>query len=311
MQKQLSEYSNILFLLLIFMVFGILSSSFLSIPNLRNILIQSSSLIIIATGMTFVLLTAGIDLSVGTVMFISAIVSAKIILQTDSFLLALLGCLVVGVSYGLLNAIFIARFKIIPFIVTLATFYLGRGFGLMLSETRATNLPESMLKLGSATILGIPSPIFCMTIIVIFAHITLKYTTLGRQIYALGNDADKSKKAGISNSKILVMTYIICGFCAAFGGMVATAQLGAVSPTFGLQSEFMAIAAAVLGGTSLFGGKGQIFPNTVIGAVSIQTLQNGLVIINADPYIYPIVTAIVLFLIVLIDSLKNKKKMAF
>jgi ribose transport system permease protein len=305
-QKALDNSSIVLFLL-IFATFSWLSPQFFTLKNLFNILVQSSSLAIIAVGMTFVLLTAGIDLSVGSVMFLAGVISGKMVVSGTPVWVAC--CLVIGIglAYGFLNAVIISRFKIIPFIVTLATFYVGRGFGLFISETRAINLPEAFLAIGSAKILGIPSPVLILAVVFIVAHIFLTKTAFGRQIFAVGNSPEKAKKAGLPLDKILLVVYLICGFCAALGGLVSLAQLGAVSPTFGLQSEFMAIAAAVLGGTSLFGGKGNVFPGTLIGAITIQSIQNGLVIINANPYIYPLITGGVIFVIVLIDSIQNGK----
>lgn len=302
------DHSTIGLFAIIVITFSLLSGQFLTFQNLSNILIQSSSIAIIATGMTFVLLTAGIDLSVGSTMFLAGVVSAKMVLLGVPLWIACLIVLIVGVVFGYVNALFIYRFKIIPFIVTLSTFYVGRGVGLLISETRAINLPGGILKIGSARILGIPSPILVLACVIFAAHVVLTRTAFGRQIYALGNNQEKARKAGIPVDRILLSVYLICGFCAALGGLVSIAQLGAVSPTFGSQSEFMAIAAAILGGTSLFGGKGHVFPGTLIGAVIIQSIQNGLVIVNANPYLYPLITGGVIFVIVLIDSLRHMQE---
>jgi len=134
----------------------------------------------------------------------------------------------------------------------------------------------------------------------------LTRTPFGRQIYAVGNDADGARKAGINVTRILFAVYVICGVCAALSGLVSLTQTGAVSPSFGQQKEFTAIAAAVLGGTSLFGGRGSVFPGTVLGAVLIQTVENGLVILNADPYLYPLVTSGIIFAAVLLDSVRAR-----
>jgi ribose transport system permease protein len=305
--NKILDNSSIVLFLLIFTIFSVLSPQFFTLKNAINILIQSSSLAIVAVGMTFVLLTAGIDLSVGSIMFLAGVISGKMVLSGTPVWTACGLVILIGLAYGFLNAVIISRFKIIPFIVTLSTFYVGRGLGLFISETRAINLPEAFLAIGSAKILGIPSPVLILAIVIITAHIFLTKTSFGRQIFAVGNSPEKAKKAGLPVNKILLVVYIICGFCAALGGLVSLAQLGAVSPTFGLQSEFMAIAAAVLGGTSLFGGKGNVLPGTLIGAITIQSIQSGLVIVNANPYIYPLITGGVIFLIVLIDSVRNGK----
>ena len=302
------DYSTLLLFGIIIITFSLLSPQFFTLRNLVNVLIQASSLAIIATGMTFVLLTAGIDLSVGSIMFLAGVISGKLAVSGTSPWLVCLVVLIVGIGYGFVNAVFIYRFKVIPFIVTLATLYMGRGLGLFLSDTRAINLPESFLRIGSARILAIPFPIIVLVVIITVAHIVLTRTSFGRQIYAVGHSVEKARKAGLPVNSLLLSVYLISGFCAATGGLVAIAQLGAVSPSFGSQSEFMAIAAAVLGGTSLFGGKGQVVPGTLIGAITIQSLQSGLVIVNADPYLYPLITGSVIFLIVLIDSFRYKEQ---
>jgi ribose transport system permease protein len=189
--------------------------------------------------------------------------------------------------------------------VTLATLYFGRGFGLWITETRAMNLPGDILRLGSDRILGVPIPILFLAGILALAHFILSRTPFGRQVYAVGCDVEAARKAGVATGRVLGLVYILAGLCAAAGGILSLAQLGAVSPTFGNNKEFAAIAAAVLGGVSLYGGRGRVFPGTIIGAVLIQSIENGLVILNADPYLYPLVTSAVIFLAVFTDSVRN------
>ena len=307
-RKLIEQQTTLILLVIVIMIFSSLSGSFFTVQNFLNILIQASSLTIIATGMTMVLLTAGIDLSVGSIMFLTGVISGKLVVAGLSMWLAIPLIFLIGILYGFMNGIFIIRLKIVPFIVTLATFYIGRGLGLYISETRAVNLPDSFLVIGQGKIVGIPLPIIIMLLVITVFHLMLTQTSFGRHLYAVGNNKEKSAKAGINVNSTLLKVYIICGLCAALGGLVALAQLGAVSPTFGFQSEFMAIAAAVLGGTSLFGGRGSVFPGTLVGALLIQTIQNGLVIINANPYLYPLITGSILFLIVLVDSQKHLKR---
>lgn len=298
--------STLVLLLLVVVLFSSLSDGFLNTRNFVNILIQVSGLAIVAAGMTLVLITAGIDLSVGSVMFLAGVVSGKLVTGGAAIWVAIPVIFLVGLVMGWINGLSIVRFKVVPFIVTLATLYMGRGLGLYISGTRAVNLPESFLTIGSLKILGIPLPVIIMIVVLAALHLVLSSTTFGRQLYAIGNSREKSVKAGIRVNSILLKVYLISGLCAAVGGFVAIAQLGAVSPSFGHQNEFMAIAAAVLGGTSLFGGRGAVFPGTFIGALLIQTIQNGLVIINADPYLYPMITAALIFVIVLVDSHRNR-----
>ena len=297
--------ASIVLFVAVLAVFGFLAPRFLQPENLSNILIQSSSTAIVAIGMTFVLLTAGVDLSAGSIMFVSAAVAGKMILGGSPLWLSLLAILLTGMAAGALNAFFIVRMRIAPFIVTLATLYFGRGFGLWITETRAMNLPGNVLRLGSDRILGIPIPILVLAGILALAHFVLTRTPFGRQVYAVGRDVETARKAGVATGRILGWVYVISGLGAAMGGILSLAQLGAVSPTFGNNKEFAAIAAAVLGGTSLFGGRGSVFPGTIIGAVLIQSIENGLVIMNADPYLYPLITSAVIFLAVFTDSVRS------
>lgn len=290
----------------VFASFGLMAPRFLEAKNLANILLQCASTGIVAVGMTFVLLTAGVDLSVGAVMFVAAAVAGKLALHGAPLSLALAAIIGVGLMGGLLNAFFIARLRIAAFIVTLATLYLGRGFALWLTQTRAMNLPESFLRLGASKWIGVPVPVWIFAIVLLVAHLILARTPYGRQVYAVGHSVEAARKAGLNTRFLIASVYLVSGFCAALGGIVALAQLGAVSPTFGVNKEFGAIAAAVLGGTSLFGGRGKVLPGTLLGSVLIQTIDNGLVIINADPYLYPLVSSIIIFLAVLLDGMRAR-----
>lgn len=282
--------------------FGVLSPQFATGQNLLNIGVQASSNAIVAIGMTFVLLTAGVDLSVGAVMFIGAAVAGKMLVAGSPLVVALPAMLAVGVAGGMVNALVITRVGVLPFVVTMSTLYMGRGLGLWLTQTRALNLPESFLPLGAATVGGVPLPIVLFAVVLVVSHVTLTQTPFGRHLYAVGADIGAARKAGLDVERILFGAYVACGLCAALGGVIALARIGAVSPNFGENREFSAIAAAVLGGTSLFGGRGQVFPGTVIGALLIQAVESGLVILNADPYLYPLISSAVIFLAVLLDS---------
>lgn len=288
-------------------VFALLSPRVLDTQNLTNILVQSSSLAIIAAGMTFVLLTAGIDLSVGSIMFLSAAVAGKMALGGAPLPVALIVVLAVGVVFGLVNALFVARFRVLAFVVTLSTLYAGRGLALYITGTRAMNLPEELLAIGTGRWLGVPAPVWILALTLAVSQSVLDRTAFGRQLYAIGNNRDAARKAGIEVDYLTAAVYVISGLAAALGGLVSVAQLGAVSPTFGNQREFAAIAAAVLGGTSLFGGRGSVFPGAVIGALLIQTVESGLVIVNADPYLYPLVMAVIIFVAVLLDGMRQRQ----
>lgn len=286
-------------------IFGALSPKFLTAANALNIMVQSAPVGVVAVGMTFVLLTAGVDLSVGAMMFVGGAVAAKLVLAGQPVVLAVIAMLACGIALGAVNALFITRARLAPFIVTLATLFIGRGFALWLTQTRAMNLPEWFLQFGSARMVGVPLPLVVLGLVVGLAHLVLTRTPFGRQVYGVGNHPENARKAGIPVRRLLFAVYLISGLCAAIGGILALAQLGAVSPKFGENYEFKAIAAVVLGGTSLFGGRGAVWPGTLLGAVLIQMLESGLVMLNADPYLYPLVTAGVIFAAVLLDTTRQ------
>jgi ribose transport system permease protein len=295
-------------LALVAAVFSALSPEFLSARNLVNVFVQSASLGIVATGMAFVLLTAGIDLSVGSAMFVSAALAGKMVVAGWGLGAAFVVVIGVGLAWGLGNGLVVTRLGVKPFVVTLATLYVGRGFGLWLTETRALNLPESLLLVGSAHVAGVPLPVLVLAAVLAAAHVVLERTAFGRHLYAVGADAEIARRAGVPVRRTLLGAYAAAGLLAALGGAVAVAQLGAVSPTFGREREFAAIAAAVLGGVSLFGGKGRVLPGVLLGTLLLQTVENGLVIVNADPYLYPMVLASVIFVAVLLDSLQARAR---
>lgn len=306
--KGLLDFAPLLLFAAVLAFFGVQSGKFLEPRNLVNIIVQASSTGIVAVGMSFVLLTAGVDLSVGAIMFVAAAIAGKMALAGWPLPLALLVMVGVALVFGAFNAFFIIRIRVAAFIVTLATLFIGRGLGLRITETRALNLPDSFLQIGSARFLSVPLPAWLFAGVLIIAHLVLTRTPFGRQVFAVGHDVEMAKKAGIRTGRILAAVYLISGVCAAVAAMVTLGQLGAVSPKFGEQKEFAAIAAAVLGGTSLFGGRGNVLPGTLLGALLIQTIENGLVIMNANPYLYPMVTSLVIFAAVLLESLRHRTK---
>ena len=303
----LLQNTPILLMVAVFGVFGLLTNRFFQLQNIVGIFTDASYIGILAVGMTFVLLTAGIDLSVGANMYLSSVVAGLLVQNYQiPVWLALVAALAIGFAFGALNAFFIIRLRILPLIVTIATMIAGRGLTLLLSKSQAVPLPDSILAIGYERVLGVPIPLVIFAVIVMAAWILLKMTPLGRQIYALGNDPEAAKKAGINTKRILMTVYIISGVLAAIGGIISVAQCGIVNAGFGDGDEFDAIAAAVLGGASLFGGIGSVFPGTVIGAVLVQTIQAGMVFLQVDLYIQPLVTAGIILLAVFLDSLRKR-----
>ena len=305
-RQKLLNVMPLLMLVAVCVIFAAQTPKFLEPRNLLNIVAQASSTGILTIGMTFVLLTAGVDLSVGAMMFVAAAVAGKMAVSGTPLPIVLLTMLAVTLVFAIFNSFFIVRVQVAAFIVTLSSLFIGRGLGLLITKTRAINLPDAFLALGSAQILGVPLPAWIFFIALVIAHIVLTRTPFGRQIFAIGHNLEAARKAGIQTGRILAAVYLISGLCAGVAAMITLGQLGAVSPKFGEQREFAAIAAAVLGGTSLFGGRGNILPGALVGALLIQTIENGLVLINANPYLYPMVISSVIFAAIILESLRNR-----
>ena len=192
--------------------------------------------------------------------------------------------------------------------VTLSTLVAGRGLALLLTKSRAVGFPEEVIRIGSVRLFGIvPLPIVIFAVVVFCAYIFLDRTQLGRQIYAVGNDIEAAKKAGINTDFVRTVVYMVSGILAALGGFVSVAQLGIINAGFGKDAEFDAIAASVLGGASLFGGIGTVFPGTVLGSVLIQMVSTGLVFTQVDLYLQPLIAAAIMFIAVFLDSFRSGK----
>ena len=306
--------STLVLFVAVFIIFGLSSPRFWLPENIINIIKQAAVFAgIIGVGMTFVLLTGGIDLSVGSNMYLS-VVCAGLLMRSSGLEIvpALLVSIIVGTLFGAFNAFCIIRLKIIPFMTTLGTLVIGRGLGTALTESQQIDFPERMNSFGQTLFLGvIPMPIIVFALVVIAAYFVLTQTPFGRQVYAIGNDPEAGKKAGINTDRVITMVYIISGLLAGLAGFILASQLGGrVDRSFGEGREFDAIAAAVLGGTSLFGGVGNVW-GTVIGALLIQMVQTGLQFNLVNLYLQPMVKALIIFLAIFFDSLRdaNLKKL--
>lgn len=294
-----------LFVLLVVVV-GAFSDRFLTTDNAVQIVAQAAPTVVVAVGMTFVLLTGGVDLSIGALMFIGAGIAGRLALGDWPLAACAAVMIGVGLAGGAANALLVTRFRLIPFVATLATLYIGRGVGRWITETRAINLPEMFLWLGASSWLGLPSVAWIAAAVAIAGQFVLSSTPFGRQLYALGANADAARKAGVNTLRITAAVYMISGACAGLGGLLALSRLGAVSPRFGELYEFDAITATVLGGTSLYGGRGRVLPGAVLGALLLKTIFSALVSLQANPYLYPLITAAIIFIAVLVDTLRGR-----
>jgi ribose transport system permease protein len=185
--------------------------------------------------------------------------------------------------------------------VTLGTLTAGRGLALLITQSRAINVTKEM-PFAAAKWLGLPLPVTVFLAVVLVSYIVLNFTGLGRQIYAMGNDPEAAKKAGLNVTRLTIFAYVACGFCAALATVIALSQQGRLSASFGEGVEFRAIAAAVLGGTSLFGGVGAVFPGTLIGTMLVQMISNGMVYLQVDLYLQDMISPMVIFFAVFVDA---------
>jgi ribose/xylose/arabinose/galactoside ABC-type transport system permease subunit len=302
-----SRHANLLIFAAVLIWFGLQAPAFLAPDSLANIVKQSSFVGIAAIGMTFVLLTGGIDLSVGAVMFLAPLLAGLAMRAFDlppaaGFAVALLA----GVAMGAINAVFIVALRVIPFVVTLATLFLFRGFGTWLTSSTQFDFPETMRAFGLSSVLGVPTPIIVFAVFALAAHVALAHTTFGRQIYAFGADPEAARKSGVATGWLQARVYVISAACAAVAGFVLIAQIGRLDVAFGEGREFDVIAAAVLGGASLFGGAGSA-GGAVLGATLIQTVKLGLVFTGVNLYLQPILLGAIIFLAVLADGLRGRR----
>lgn len=293
-------------LLLIVTIITILNPDFLSIDNLLNVLRQVSINALIAFGMTFVILTGGIDLSVGSTLAFSGAVTATMMAAGIDPFIAILSGLIIGTILGAFNGFIIAKGKVAPFIATLATMTIYRGLTLMFTEGRpVSGLGESTLfeMIGKGYFFGIPVPAMTMMVSFLILYLLLKKTTFGRRVYAVGGNEEASILSGISVDRIKIYVYSLTGFLAALAGVILTSRLNSAQPTAGQMYELDAIAAVVLGGTSLTGGKGWIV-GTLIGALIIGVLNNGLNLMGVSSFFQQVVKGSVILLAVLLDRKK-------
>jgi ribose transport system permease protein len=287
-------------LALVWLGFGSRSPQFLTPASVADILVESSWLTVLALGMNLVLLTGGVDLSVGSAMYLAAVAIGMEPAMTPVWL-SMLTALAVGALIGACNAGLIVRLKLPTFIVTLSTLFIARGLGLLLSSTRMVYPGPAVAELGRTAVLGILAPAWIALVAIGFAWLIQTRTAFGMYVRSIGADAEGARRAGVPVSVVTWGVYILCGALAGLASLVLLSETASASSAYGQNAEFLAIAAAVLGGTSLFGGRGTPWA-PIIGAILITSVQNGLAMVNANPYVYPVITGVVIFIAALVDS---------
>lgn len=317
----LGRFAPLIFLLGLIAVLSFLEPGFRTERNIMNVLRQVSIIGILAVGMTFVILTAGIDLSVGSMVAFTGIVCAATAKGSRSLLaggttdpggsrvlLAALAAIGLGLLLGLFQGFLIGKLEIPAFVVTLGGLGAWRGATLVFSGGQPISGFSSDFKFWGQGFVGrVPVPVIIFLLFVLVAFIVLRYSQYGRWIYALGGNREAARLSGLNTVALTISVYAIAGFCAGVGGFLLTSRLNSAEQVAGQNYELQAIAAVVIGGTSLFGGIGGVI-GTLIGTLLIGVLNNGLVILNVSPYWQPIVVAIILVASVFFDQLAKKRR---
>lgn len=314
----LRKYAIILILAAMVALLTVMTKgTFLQAQNLINVVRQMSVIAMLALGLTVVIISTGIDLSVGSIVALAAVVATSLAQAPGAtnqmypglnlpILVPIAAGLLVGAAAGFVNGFLIARFRIAPFIATLGMMTAARGLALIYSDGRPiSKLTPEFNFLGQGEILGIPVPIVLLAVVVIGSHLVLNNTRFGRHVYALGGNEQAARVSGINLSRVKIGIYTFSGLLAGLGGMVLAGRIGSGNPQLGTGAELDAITAAVIGGTSFTGGIGTVW-GTIVGALIIGVLNNGLDLLNVSPFTQQVVKGVIIVVAIIIDERKNR-----
>jgi ribose/xylose/arabinose/galactoside ABC-type transport system permease subunit len=306
-RKYLVKYQIFIAFAVICLILSILTPNFFGIQNMVIVLRQISINGILAVGVTFVIIAGGIDLSLGSVIALTGVVAALFAHPGENPIIVPVGLAVLtGIAIGIVNGVTITKGKVAPFIVTLGMMTIARGLALVVSKGRpVSNLSKSFNFIGGGDVMGIPVPIIIFLLVVILASITLNYTKTGRYIYAVGGNENAAMASGINVNSVKMFTYVVCSGLAGLAGIILASRITTGQPNAGVAYELDAIAAVVIGGTSLSGGIGSII-GTVLGALIIGVINNGLDLLNITSYYQQIIKGVIIVGAVLIDRKKSK-----
>ncbi|MGI6236930.1 MAG: ABC transporter permease [Candidatus Excrementavichristensenella sp.] len=297
----LKRFGLLFVLILMFLVMTIVSDVFLTTNNIINVLRQISINGVLAVGLTFVILTGGIDLSVGSLVAVTSVIAGNLLEKEMNVPLVLFLSIGAAVLFGVFNGVLISYFMLPPFIATLATQTIGRGFSLVYSDGRPYTIKNEMYKaIGKGVFIGIPIPVWIMFFVIVIALITLRRTTFGRHVYAFGGNRNAAKLSGVKIRQTEMATYIISALCAGLAGTILSARISSGQPTAGEGYELDAIAAVAIGGTSMAGGTGHL-GGTILGFIIIGVLSNSLTILNVSSFYQDIVKGFIIIFAVLMD----------
>jgi ribose/xylose/arabinose/galactoside ABC-type transport system permease subunit len=305
----IQRFGLLLFIIILSVAMSIVRPVFLTSENLINVLRQVSMNGILAMGITFVILTGGIDLSIGAVVAVTSVIVGKLLDQGHGVTSAIAWGMLAALIFGIANGLLIAIGQLPPFIATLSTMAIGRGFALVYSNGRPfLILNEQFLAIGKGSSLGVPNPIWILLVVCSLAYILLNFTVFGRHVYAFGGNKQAARLAGVRTKLVEITVYTICGVLAGITAIILTARISSGQPTAGQSYELDAIAATAIGGTSMIGGSGTI-GGTIMGFIIIGIMINSLTLLGVSSFYQQIVKGFIIIAAVMLDmQMKRREK---
>ncbi len=297
----------LLLLVLLWVVLSFSTTSFASANNISNLLRQGSMIAILAVGQTFVIITGGIDLSVGAVVGFATVTTAMLINSGMPVFVAVLITLLMGVAIGTFHGFGIVKMGLPPFIITLATLTSLRGVGLLMTNGNSISINnDAFQEFSRGSFVGIPNLFWMVILVAVPAYVFLHHTRWGRYLYSVGSNVEAARLSGVNVNRTIYMAYILSGLCAAFLGVLLASRIGIGNPTQAEGWELQAIASSVIGGTSLFGAVGSVH-GPLLGAFILATINNGANLLNVNAFWQRVLTGVLIIVIVYFDGLRRKK----
>lgn len=303
------SYGMYLILVIVFIIYSITAERFLSIFNINRIMYDASPLIMISIGLALVIISKSIDISVGSIAFLSSTIGIFAVRELNvSPLLSIVIILLVSILCGLINGFLIVRLDINPLIITLGMMISLRGIAIRMTSGSQWTAPKAIQEFGTMSIGPVHLESILVIIVLILVQIVLSKTLFGRYIYLIGCDTEAAKSIGINVKFIKMVLFIFSGFFAGVAGIFLLGKIGSVSEHTGYGMEFLAIAVITIGGISLFGGKGTLIPGLLVGAITLIMIENGLNYLGFTPYGYPLIRGLIIFVAMFVDSFRYKKR---
>lgn len=302
-----NELMLALILIIMIVVVTIGNPRFLSVDNVQSLTRDIALIAILGVGQTFVILLGSIDLSIGSVYGLCGVIVAMLIVPWGVPLVPAIGItLAIGAGIGVIHGMFVSKLKMHGFLITLVTLGLARGIAIAITTGYpVTGIPDEMRPIAQGIFFGVPIPFVILMIVAMIAIVLTRYSYIGRQIYAVGGNAEAARLSGVPVDRRIILCFAISSFCAALVGIINTARLASGHPSAGTGAELTAIAACVIGGVSLYGGQGSIV-GTIIGAAIMGVLQNAMIILRVSPYWHEVVIAVVLLLAITLDMWRRR-----